>query len=539
MKVASAIVKCLEHEKITTVFGYPGGAVLPLYEEIRKSEIEHVLVRNEQSAVHYASGYARKAGTVGVCIATSGPGATNLITGIATAYMDSIPVVIITGQVNSTLIGTDAFQEADIIGASEPFTKHSYLVKDTDNIEAVFKQAFYIAASGRPGPVLIDIPKDIQEKKIKFKYPKDVKIVGYNPTVQGHKGQIKRMITRIRRAERPLIFAGGGVLSANASELLSEFVNKTKIPVVNSLMGLGCFSHESPYYVGLIGSHGECYANEIFTKSDLVIVIGARMSNRAMHKFEALNPEMDIIHIDIDPAEIGKNLWATIPVVGDARNILTELVGSTIEIDTSGWLSEIYKLKESYVPAVDDNLGDVSPKYFMKNVSERLRANSVLVADVGQNQFWAAKNYPIIESRSFMTSGGLGTMGYSLPAAIGAKFADKNAQVICTIGDGGIQMCLGELAVIGEHRLDIKLVVFKNNRLGMVKELQDNVYGSSKNFGVEFGVEVDFGQIAEAYGIKGFRVENENEVVEAVEAVLSEPGPCLIECIVNPNYGTL
>jgi acetolactate synthase-1/2/3 large subunit len=539
MKVAQAIIKHLEKENVTTVFGYPGGAVLTLYDELRKSNIDHILVRNEQSAVHYASGFARNSSTVGVCIATSGPGATNLITGIATSYMDSIPIVIITGQVHSKLIGTDAFQEADITGATQPFTKHSYLIKKGDDVQKILTEAFHIASTGRPGPVLIDIPSDVFNEKIKYKEFSNIDIKGYKPTTIGHKGQIKRSLTKLKQSQKPLIFAGGGVLTAGASKELKTFAEKNDIPVVNSLMGLGSFDHDSPLYCGLVGSHGHTLANKLFSNADVLMVVGARMSNRAMHKLDTLNPEVEIIHIDIDPAEISKNLDATIPVVGDAKLILQEFNNKIIDINTTQWLYDIAKYKNYEKSPVDDNLGHVSPKRFVKELSSTLSNSSVLVADVGQNQFWSTRNYDITNDRKFMTSGGLGTMGYSLPAAIGAKLADKSKQVISTIGDGGFQMCLGELAVIAEHKLGVKIVIFKNSRLGMVRELQDDTYGQDRTFGVHLNYDVDFVQLAKAYGIEGIRVNSDDEIKGTISKILSDDKPYLVECIVSPEYNTL
>lgn len=539
MKVANVIIKHLEKEKITTVFGYPGGAVISLYEELRKSNIHHVLVRNEQSAVHYASGFARKSATTGVCIATSGPGATNLITGIATAYMDSIPVVIITGQVHSSLIGTDAFQEADITGATQPFTKHSYLVRDAGDIDRILKEAFHIASTGRPGPVLIDIPSDVFDEKVKLDNSLSIDITGYKPTTIGHKGQIKRALNKLKNSRKPLIFAGGGILASNATQALKTFATNNSIPVVNSLMGLGSFDHDSPLYCGLVGSHGHTLANKLFSSADVLMVIGARMSNRAMHKLETLNDDVEIIHIDIDPAEICKNLAATIPLVGDANKILEELNTKSITINTTQWLYDIDKYKCYDKPGPDDNLGCVSPKRFMRTLSDQLSDTATLVADVGQNQFWATRNYHITENRHFMTSGGLGTMGYALPAAIGAKLADQSKQVISTIGDGGIQMCLGELAVVAEQQLGVKIIIFKNNRLGMVREMQDNLLGNKKIFGVQLEYEVDFVKLAEAYGIQGIRVEKDDDIQTTIDTILSDDQPYIVECMVNSTYNTL
>ncbi|KDR96465.1 acetolactate synthase, large subunit [Peptoclostridium litorale DSM 5388] len=537
---AKAIIRCLEEEGVKTVFGYPGGAVLPLYDELRKSEIQHVLVRNEQSAPHYASGYARSSEKVGVCIATSGPGATNLITGIATAYMDSIPIVIITGQVSRSLIGTDAFQEADITGATEPFTKHNYLVRSAEDIPRVMKEAFYIAQTGRPGPVLVDVPVDVQKEMLKFAYPEGVDIPGYKPTYEGHRGQIKRAISKLKNAKRPVIYAGGGVISSQASEELTAFAQESKIPVVNSLMGIGSFPHDSKYYAGILGSHGYEYSNKVMSRADVVMLVGVRLSDRATKRLEDINPDMELIHIDIDPAEIGKNMETTIPVVGDAKNILSCMLEKNIQIDTEEWIEEIKEMKGKCVYGQQKcEVEKLSPKHVMNVVSKEADDSCTVVADVGQNQIWAARNYSIKGKRKYFTSGGLGTMGYSLPASAGIKMADRERQVVCVVGDAGIQMCLGELGTLSEYSLGVKVILFNNSRLGMVRELQDNAYGLDKNHGVEFGHKVDFVAIAKAYGIEAKRVETNEEFEKVFADTIGSDNPFLIECIVDPGFATI
>ncbi|MFZ7119954.1 MAG: biosynthetic-type acetolactate synthase large subunit [Eubacteriaceae bacterium] len=538
MKASKAIIKCLERENINTVFGYPGGAVLPLYEALRESEIDHILVRNEQSLVHYASGYARETGNVGVCIATSGPGATNTITGIATAYMDSIPIVIITGQVNTELIGTDAFQEADIKGATEPFTKHNYLIKDANEISKVFKEAFYLANSGRKGPVLIDIPKNIQQSKIKTFVNEEIKIKGYQPTLSGHKGQIRRAISKIKSSKRPIIFAGGGIIAGKAKQELTQFAIKANIPVINSLMGIGSFNHQSRLYAGIIGSHGYMYSNKIIEKTDLLICIGARMSNRATGGFNNLNPDLEYIHIDIDPAEIGKNVDTTVPIVGDSKLILRELLDKEFTIDTNEWLDEIDVIKKLYPVSIEMQQGCnyVNPKEAIKNISDTLNDSACLVADVGQNQIWAALYYEILGTRNYFTSGGLGTMAYSLPAAAGVKVANPSRQVVCIMGDGSFQMCLGELAVIREQNIGIKLIIFNNSKLGMVRGLQQDSYGKNNTFGVDLNCDVEFTKIAEAYNIDGYKVQDLKSFVDVFNKVIDNEQPCLIQCDIDPDF---
>lgn len=540
MKASKAIVKCLERENVHTLFGYPGGAVLPLYEALRECELRHILVRNEQSLVHYASGYARETGEVGVCIATSGPGATNTITGIATAYLDSIPVVIITGQVNTELIGTDAFQEADIKGATEPFTKHNYLIKDANDIPRIFKEAFYLANSGRKGPVLIDIPRNIQEENIKFCNSDHVEIIGYQPTLIGHKGQIKRAITKIKSAHRPVLYVGGGIISAKAQRELLQFAHNTQIPVINSFMGIGAFPHNDSLYAGIVGSHGYTYSSKIIERADLLICIGARMADRATGKFEAINSNLEYIHIDIDPAEIGKNIDIMIPIVGDAKLILEELIQKDFNIDTSLWLEEVNTIKETYPVSMkmQEGCGYINPKELVNTLSEKLNDSACLVSDVGQNQIWAALYYKIIGTRNYLTSGGLGTMAYSLPAAAGVKVANPDRQVVCIMGDGSFQMCLGELAVIREQNIGIKIVLFNNNKLGMVKGLQNSCYGKNHNFGVDLSCNIDFTKIAEAYGIRGYRVEDIESFKHVVDEVIHDQEPCLIQCLIDPEFCT-
>ncbi|HCX65734.1 MAG TPA: biosynthetic-type acetolactate synthase large subunit, partial [Eubacteriaceae bacterium] len=485
MKASKAIIRCLEKEDADVLFGYPGAAVIPIYEELRKSEIKHILPRNEQSLVHYASGYARETGKVGVCIVTSGPGATNTVTGIATAYMDSIPIVIITGQVDTDLIGTDAFQEVDIKGATEPFTKHSYLVRNAEEIPTVFKEAFHIANTGRKGPVLIDIPKDVQEKDIVFDYPEEVAIIGYNPTFEGHKGQIKRALNKIKRSKKPVIYAGGGIIASGAEEELKAFSEKAGIPVINSLMGIGGYAQSSRYYAGIVGSHGYQYSKEVIARTDLLITIGARMSNRATAGFSKLNENIEFIHVDIDPAEIGKNRGFTLPIVGDAKYILNEFLEKEIDTDFSDWIDEINGLKEEdeRYRSKRSQKNVLNPHDLIRTLSVNMKEDACLVADVGQNQIWSALNFEIKKDRSFFTSGGLGTMGYSLPAAIGVSIANPKRQVVSVVGDGGIQMCIGELAALREQETGVKIFILNNRKLNLVREIQQDVYGKGNSFG--------------------------------------------------------
>lgn len=537
MKAAEAIVKCLINENVDTVFGYPGGHILEVYEALRKSKIRHVLVRQEQAAAHSASGYARVSGKVGVCITTSGPGATNLITGIATAYMDSIPLVAITGQVNSTKIGRDMFQEADITGATASFTKHSYLVKNANDLPRIIKEAFYIASTGRPGPVLIDIPSDIQAAEMeKLVIPETVSIRGYKPTIKGHVGQIKRAVKAISESKRPLIIAGGGVLLSHAEGELLSFVEKTGIPLVHTLMGKGSLPGNNRHYIGMIGSHGFSEANRAVAKADLLIIIGTRIADRAWGGIsDQANEDTRIIHIDVDPAEIGKNVGTHIPMVGDARTILTQMIDRVDRVDTDEWLNELKSFKKDGIKR--KKTGSVNPKYVIETISRKLDDDAVIVADVGQNQIWAARHFEDKIGRRFLTSGGLGTMGYGLPAAVGAKIAAPDRQVVAVVGDGGFQMSLYELGTISYNDLNMIILLFNNSRLGMVRELQDRYYGKSN--AVDLDKNPDFIRLCDAYGIKGVRITSDSELEDAFEKAIRHKGPFLLECVVDPDESTM
>lgn len=541
MKVAEAIIQCLNAENITTVFGYPGAAVLPLYETLRKSNIKHVLVRHEQAAGHSASGYARATGTTGVCLVTSGPGVTNLITSIATAYMDSIPMVIISGQVKSDLLGKDVFQEVDTIGATEPFTKHNYLVKDGKEICKIIKEAFYIASTGRPGPVLIDVPVDVQNEEIEFSYPENVSIRGYKPKFTGHRFQIKKAIERIKKSKKPLICAGGGVTASKAVNELRAFVEKSNIPFVHTLMGKECFESNNPFYIGLIGSHGYRKANKAISEADLLIFIGTRLADRTTAGSAYFAKDADIIHIDIDPAEIGKNLDAILPVVGDAKDILLQLIaGFEAPLDTKNWLETInnFDNRNSLVEKTETSLTNkVNPTYALKMLSSLIEDDSIIVTDVGQNQIWTARNLEIRGTMKFLTSGGLGTMGYGLPAAIGAKFGNPEKRVIAIAGDGGFQMSVFELGTIAENNINILILLFNNSRLGMVNEIQRKVY--KEPYEVFLNANPDFIKIAEAYGLLGIRVESNTQLETAFKEALHSNKSCIIECIVDEEEPTI
>lgn len=534
MKAAEALIQCLKEEKVNTVFGYPGAAVVPIYEALSRSTIRHILVRQEQSAGNCASGYARSTGKVGVCIVTSGPGATNLITSIAGAYMDSIPLVIITGQVKSNLIGRDVFQEFDITGATESFTKYNFLIKDPDSLPKILKEAFYIANTGRKGPVLVDIPIDVMEKEIEFKYPDTVNIRGYKPTVEGHDGQIMKIVNRLEKSKKPVICAGGGIILAGAQDEFRRFVDASGIPVVNTLMGKGSIDEDSKYYIGMIGTHGFDYANKAVENADVLILLGARATDRTTCGLKNFAKNADIIHVDIDPAEIGKNISTNIPVVGDLKNILKKLIEKIPVLDTQNWIREL-KGYDSNHKGLREFAGKLDPRYVLKTVSSVLDDCSIVTADVGQNQIWCARGYKITGNKKFLTSGGLGAMGYSLPAAIGVKIGNPEKKVVAFIGDGGFQMSIFELATISEYNLKIVIVLFNNSGLGMVREIQKKELLSE--FGVNFKFNPDFVKLAQSYNIKALRVDSDHDFREIFKQSVDSDEPVLIECMID-SYET-
>lgn len=532
---AEIMVKCLEAEGVSVVFGYPGAAICPFYDKLYDSGINHILVRQEQNAAHAASGYARCSNRPGVCIATSGPGATNLITGIATAYTDSIPMVAITGQVRSDLLGRDVFQEADITGACEPFVKHSYLVNKTEDLPRVFKEAFHIASTGRQGPVLIDIPMDIQTNEIEsFEYPDKVNIIGYKPNTQGHAIQIKRAVDAINKSKRPVIVSGGGVLSSGVKLKLQEFADKTKIPVISTMMGIGIMPSEHELYLGMLGTHGKAVANRALHEADLVIVCGARLGDRAVAAPDQMSENTTVIHIDIDPAEIGKNVKTEIPIVGDMRNVMKKLLENIGDYTVSAQWSETVKTwkKDLYkTPPVFE--GYVEPRQLVGNLSAMFKSKAILVADVGQNQIWCANNFRIREGR-FLTTGGMGTMGYSIPAAVGAKFARPDRDVIVICGDGSFQMGLNELATIAGNNLGIKIIIMRNSRLGMVRELQDKNYDGRHSATILQG-DPDFLKIADAYGIDHAEANSNEEAERIIKGIVNSDKPFILVCNVHPD----
>jgi acetolactate synthase I/II/III large subunit len=530
------ILSALEKEGVDLVFGFPGGAVIPLYDTLHDSSIKHLLVRHEQAAVHAADGYARVTGKPGVVFATSGPGATNLVTGIANAYMDSVPMVVITGQVASHYIGTDAFQEADITGITLPITKHNYLVKSVEDLPAILAEAFYIASTGRRGPVLIDIPKDVFDQEAFFEYNRNCHIPGYNPTYEGHAGQVSRAVKAIRDAKRPVIFGGGGLIRSEASDALSRLADEAKIPVILSLMGLGAYPGDSELFLGMPGMHGCVTANYALTEADLIIAAGVRFDDRVTGRLETFAQHAKIIHIDIDPAEIGKNVLIDVPIVGDVRLVLEELLRKLKPGNTAKWLKQIKAWQDKYpIPLGNEKSGGcLKPQYVIRELSRLSDSNTIVATDVGQHQMWSAQHFNVRTPRSFITSGGLGTMGYGFPAAIGAKLASPASRVICITGDGSFQMNIQELATVVNNKMDMVIALLNNGYLGMVRQWQDIFYDKRYACTAIPG-SPDFVKVAEAYGAIALRAVNEKEATAAIEKSFGLKGPVLIEFVVDPE----
>lgn len=530
---ADAMVKCLENEGVSVLFGYPGVAICPFFNSILDSDIEAVLVRTEQNAAHAANGYARISSKVGVCVATSGPGATNLITGIATAYADSIPLVCITGQVDSTLLGSDVFQEADITGAVESFVKYSYLVRNVEDIPRIFKEAFHIANTGRKGPVLIDVPFDIQNEVIRqFKYPAEVNLRTYKPTVKGHAVQIKKVFKALSKAKRPIICAGGGVLLSDARDELRDFAHRFRLPVVSTLMGIGAMPTEDEYYFGMVGNNGKSYANRAMNESDLIIMIGARVADRAISQPDLIMENKVLVHIDVDPAEIGKNVGPSIPIVGDIKNIFEDFEQYEPEADYEEWLKVLREYRKNEPKRKEIGPGYVDPAIFIEKLSGKMDDDGVYVADVGQNQMFSC-GYHIVKKGRFLTSGGMGTMGYSIPAAMGAKRADSSRQVIAVCGDGSFQMSMMELATMRQHGIDVKIVVFNNGYLGLVREFQHNTYKAHYSV-VDLTGSPDLMKLSSAYDMPYLRLDGNMDMDSVIDSFLSQKGSVLLECILDP-----
>ena len=535
---AEMLINALKRQKVEVLFGYPGGAVLPIYDSLYQAGLKHVLSRHEQGAIHAAEGYARISGKPGVVIATSGPGATNLVTGITDAMMDSLPLVIFTGQVGTGVIGTDAFQEADIVGITTPVTKHNYQVRDTKDIPRIVEEAFYIASTGRPGPVLIDIPKDIATLVAEETEPKSISLPGYQPTTEPNYLQIRRLVEAVSSSKKPLILAGAGVLHAKASKELLEFAEQQQIPVVNTLLGLGTFPPEHPLYIGMGGMHGIYAANMAMYECDLLINIGARFDDRLTGNLSRFAPYATVAHIDIDPAEIGKNVPTAIPVVGDAKQALLQLIKQNGKRSGSEpWRKQIHAwLKEAPYHYEKEDSKALKPQRVMELIYELSKGDAIVTTDVGQHQMWAAQYYPFKRPNAWVTSGGLGTMGFGFPAAIGAQIAEPDDLVISINGDGGVQMSIQELGVIAEQNLPIKIL--NNGSLGMVRQWQEIFYDSRYSQSV-FASQPSFSKLAEAYGIKGIDARTEEEVRQAFTEEFPEHKPVLINVypMIAPGKG--
>jgi len=535
------IVECLKKEGVDTLFNYPGGAVLPLFDELQHAPFRQLLVRHEQAAVHAADGYARATGKVGVAVVTSGPGATNTVTGIATAFMDSIPIIILTGQVPTLLIGNDAFQEVDIIGITRPCTKHNYLVKEVNNVGRILKEAFYLARSGRPGPILVDLPKDILVDSAEFKYPEKVFIRSYQPTYEGHPGQIQRAVKLIMKSKKPVLYTGGGIISSNASKELTLLAERLGIPVTMTLMGLGGFPGNHPLSLGMLGMHGTYRANMAVMESDLLIAIGSRFDDRVTGKIESFAPQATVIHIDIDPTSISKSVRVDLPIVGDCKRVLSKILSLLEEEETdpfkeglNKWRHQIEKWKALH--NMDYQQGEkIKPQYVIEKIYELTKGDAIITTEVGQNQMWAAQYYQFIKPRTLLTSGGLGTMGYGFPAAMGAQAAFPNKLVIDISGDGSFQMNSQELATAVQYQLPIKVAILNNGYLGMVRQWQEFFYGKRYASSCLEGISPDFVKLAEAYGAVGLKATKPEEVVPTLKKAFSISKPVIIDFVVDPE----
>jgi acetolactate synthase-1/2/3 large subunit len=541
MTGAKMLLECLAREGVDCFFGYPGGVTLPLYDAIYDHHIRHVLVRHEENACFAAEGYARSTGKVGVCCATSGPGATNLVTGLVDAMMDSIPIVAITGQVTSKLIGSDAFQEADTFGITRSCTKHNYLVKKLEDLPQVVHEAFYIAASGRPGPVLVDIPKDVFQAQGHYTPVTSIHLPGYKVFTEGHTGQIRRAAQMMLDAQRPFVYAGGGIIAANASAELRELVEAIDAPVVTTLMGLGAMPSNHPNFVSMPGMHGSYAANMGMTDCDVLIALGVRFDDRVTGRLAAFAPHAKVIHVDIDPAEIGKNRAADVPIVGDVRRVLTRLNQIFAELGMSpdraaarqAWWSQIrgWRSEHPLVPVTSDS--EIKPQHLMKEIDRLSAGEAIVCSDVGQHQMWAAQLIRFNGPRLWINSGGLGAMGFGLPSAIGAQFARPDKLVFALVGDGGFQMSIPELSTIASHGLPIKIVVMNNGYLGMVRQWQELFYNNRMS-SVELDCFPDAEKLAAAYGFKGRTIDKPWELASALESAVREPGPYLLNVKVSP-----
>ncbi|MBW9220386.1 acetolactate synthase large subunit [Methanothermococcus sp. SCGC AD-155-N22] len=555
MRGAEALIKALEYEGVKVIFGYPGGALLPFYDALYDSDLIHILTRHEQGAAHAADGYARASGKVGVCVGTSGPGATNLVTGVATAYGDSSPIIAITGQVPTRLIGNDAFQEIDALGIFMPIVKHNFQIRSSKDIPTTVRAAFEIARTGRPGPVHIDLPKDVQEEEFDIEenpIPAKIDLPGYKPTIKGHPKQIKMAVNAIITAERPVIIAGGGVNIANATEELLKLAELCSIPVCTTLMGKGSFPEEHPLSLGMVGMHGTKPANYAVSECDLLIAIGCRFSDRITGDVSSFAPYAKIVHIDIDPAEIGKNVDVDIPIVGDAKVVMRDIISHLLKMyRESGrelsnesrreWLEYLESLKKSNIPKMDYDDVPIKPQRIVKELMDvieelKLKDRSIITTDVGQNQMWMAHYFKVHLPRTFLSSGGLGTMGFGLPSAIGAKIARPDSKVICVTGDGGLMMNIQELGTIVDYGIPVVVCVFDNRTLGMVYQWQNLFYGR-RQCNVNFGESPDFVKVAKGYGIEAQRVTDPNDIKDVLKEALLSDEPYLIDFAIDPAEG--
>ena len=536
MKMTGAQIVCesLVKEGVEVIFGLPGGVVIPLYDTLPQySQFHHVLVRHEQGAAHAADGYARASGKVGVCLATSGPGATNLVTGIANAYLDSVPLVAITGQVARPFIGKDAFQEVDTTGITLPITKHNYLVLDVGSLARIIKESFHLARTGRPGPVLIDVPQDVFIDQAEYHYPEEVKLPGYKPTLEGHPVQIKKAAKLINEAERPLIIAGRGVVISGAYAELKEMVEVAQVPVVTTLLGVGCFPESHTLSYGMLGMHGTAYANLAVDGADLIVAVGMRFDDRATARVSAFAPHARVVHIDIDPAEIGKNVRVDVPIVGDVRLVLKELNKLINSAEHTDWVGQLDEWRRERPLEVAGEGEGLLPQYVMSKICEVTGGEAIVVTGVGQHQMWAAQHYCYDRPNSLISSGGLGTMGFGLPGSIGVKIGCPDRTVWCMDGDGSFQMTIQELATIVQERLAVKIAIINNGYLGMVRQWQQLFY--EKRYVATPLSGPDFVKVAEAYGIPAVRVKRREEVVPAVERAMEEEGAFLIDFVVEPE----
>jgi acetolactate synthase I/II/III large subunit len=537
MRGARIIVEALIKEGVDLIFGYPGGAILHVYDELYKVQdrLRHVLVRHEQGAVHAAEGYAQSTGKVGVAMVTSGPGATNVVTGLANALMDSTPIVVISGQVATTLIGNDAFQEADIVGITRPCTKYNYLVKRVEDLAPTIKEAFYLARSGRPGPVLIDIPKDVTAWECPFIWPDKVELASYKPTIKGHPLQVKKAVDLIQQTEKAVLYVGGGVVNAGAQPEVFELAQRLNLPVTPTLMGLGCFPPQSPQSLGMLGMHGTYTANMAMAKADLIINIGARFDDRVTGRLDKFALGAKKIHVDIDPSNVNKTVNVEVPIVGDAKHVLRQMLDMLPDEPPparTAWWAELREMQKRYPLRYKDRSDVIMPQKFFEVLADLTKGRYICSTDVGQHQMWAAQYYPADDGRKWLTSGGLGTMGYGLPAAVGAALSGTKDMVLCITGDGSFQMCIQELATCVQESLNLKILVMNNRFLGMVRQWQELLYDRRYS---EVGLKYfpDFVKIAEAYGATGFRAEKPEELRAVLEKGLSTPGTVLMDIIVH------